>query len=381
MTDWLYYTVGTVSTTNKLTAVEAAGGDMSRVHFYFADREHGLHDWTQEPEQTLTDLIDQRVSQLRDQNNYLCLWYSGGYDSQTILDSFVRTNTRLDEILIYDRQWIDQVHNMKEDKLAYAYACSIKKNHQPWLRIRVVQYDPQAIFDFYQHHGNDWIYHDRGSFPGFTKQNRANTAQWQKEFRSLAQQPGRLDINGVEKPRVNLVDGKWYAQMSDRTLYYFFDCPYELFYISPAATEIYIKQCYMVIDWMEQQPGVSHNWVHRVQSNDLGPEIYAEWNRACGRSSVHNKIASGGLYKHLLGNGVDAVEGRALISAVRTQHETVFKHWHHGLTNLQNRFAYCWNPKSGFDTVMSQAIYLRDQKPADSNIKSEEHRIMGCHEC
>lgn len=30
---YLYYQVGDYKTTNKLLAVEAAGGDMSRVHF------------------------------------------------------------------------------------------------------------------------------------------------------------------------------------------------------------------------------------------------------------------------------------------------------------------------------------------------------------
>ena len=362
MTDWLYYRVGDIATTNKLSAVEAAGGDLSQVHFHFADEVHALYDWTQEPHETLDNLIDQRVRQLRDNHDYLCLWFSGGYDSQTILDSFVRTNTRLDEILIYNRQWFEHEHNL-EDKLAYKHACWVQKNYQPWLHIRVVQYDPQAIFDFYTHHGGDWIYHDRGCFPGFTKQNRANTARWQKEFRPLAEQSGRLDINGAEKPRVNLVNGQWFAQMPDRAVYYYFDCPYELFYMSPAATKIYIKQCHTVIKWMEQQPDVDHAWVHQVQSNNLGPEIYAQWNRACGRTNVHDSISAGGLYKHLVGGGVSALEGQKLVSASKTQHISAHEHWRRGLGYIESRFGHCWDPKSGFTTVLREAIYLRDQKP------------------
>ena len=62
---YLYYQVGDYKTTNKLLAVEAAGGDMSRVHFYFADDEHRRHDWTSEPEESVHELIDQ---------HFLCLF-------------------------------------------------------------------------------------------------------------------------------------------------------------------------------------------------------------------------------------------------------------------------------------------------------------------
>lgn len=358
---WLNYRVGEISTTNKLTAVEAANGDLAKVKLHFADEHHAQHDWTTEPTVSLDKLIDDRVRELRDRHAYLCLWYSGGYDSQTILDSFVRTNTRLDEILIYNRQWFDHELNI-EDSMAYQHAHWIQKKYQSWLKIRVIQYDAQAIFDFYHHYGNDWIYHDRGSFPGFTKQNRANTAQWQKDFRDLGRQIGRLDINGAEKPRVNLIDGRWYSQMPDTAIYYYLDCPYELFYMSPEATKIYIKQCWMAIRWMEQHPAVSHAWVHDVQSNALGPEIYAQWNYACGRSRVYDKISAGGLYKHLVSGGIAAPEGRKLVAVSQTQHLEIYRHWQRGLNYIETRFSNCWNPIRGFDTVMSRPIYIKDQE-------------------
>jgi hypothetical protein len=110
---YLYYQVGDYKTTNKLLAVEAAGGDISRVHFYFADDEHCRHDWTCEPEESIHALVDQRVRALRDQHQYLALWYSAGYDSHTILDSILRTNTRLDEILVFSRPYIKTQDNFE----------------------------------------------------------------------------------------------------------------------------------------------------------------------------------------------------------------------------------------------------------------------------
>jgi hypothetical protein len=357
--DYLYYRVNDLVTTNKLTAVEAANQNLDKIHFYFADDVHAKHDWTVEPEEDIDDLVDQRVKELRDQYSYVALWYSGGYDSQTILDSFIRTNTRLDEILIYNRQWIDHAFN-QEDKLAYNYASFIKKNYQPWLTIRVIQYDHQAIFDFYQHWGSDWIYQEPGNFPGFTKQNRANTARWQTEFKNLQHLPGRVDINGSDKPRVNLYQGNWYAQMSDSTVNYYLDAPYELFYLSPAATKIYIKQCWLAIRWMEQQAECSHAWVHQVQSNSLGPDVYRQWNLAVGRSAVHDPVAAGGFFKLLVNGGISSAEGKKLVSASKNENHAIYKSWNNGIDYLKSRYNdSIWSPTKGFNTLLSNPILMR----------------------
>jgi hypothetical protein len=363
--DYLHYRVNDFVTTNKLTAIEKANNNFDNIHFYFADDVHSKFNWTVEPQEDINDLIDQRVREIRDQYAYVALWYSGGYDSQTILDSFVRTGTRLDEILIYNRQWVDHQFN-QEDKSAYKYASLIKKNYQPWINIQVIQYDHQAIFDFYQHWGSDWIYQESGHFPGFTKQNRGNTAKWQKEFKRLQYCPGRVDINGAEKPRVNLYQGNWYAQMPDTAVNYFLDAPYDLFYISPEATKLYIKQCWLAIKWMEQQIECCHEWVHQVQSNSLGPEIYRQWNLAIKRSACHDLISAGGLNKLLMMGGVSAVEGVKLVSATEVQHPSVYQSWSRGIEYLSARFdPGVWTSNKGFKTLLSQPIMI---KPADLNI-------------
>lgn len=370
--DYLRYQVGEFSTTNKLTAIEQANGNLEQVHFYFADDAHSNHDWTVEPAEHINDLIDQRILQLRDQYGYVALWYSGGYDSQTILDGFLRTNTRLDEVLIYHRKWIDHAVN-QEEKVAYRYATYVKKNFQPWLKIRVVEYDPDAIFDFYKHYGSDWIYNEPGSFPGFTKQNRANTARWQKEFQRLQFQPGRIDINGVDKPRLNLYQNNWYSQMADNTVNYYFDCKYDLFYISPEATKLYIKQCWLAIKWMEQQPDCSHKWVHSLQSNGVGPEVYQQWNRAVGRSSCHDPLSAGGAFKFVWYGGIHAPESQKLITATRTQDSKVYKAWHNGIQYLDSKYgqSQLWSPTNGFKSLLSNPIFIKQ-----ANLIGQDNKII-----
>lgn len=364
--EYLYYQVDNLITLNKLTAIEHARGDISKVKFYFADDVHALYDWTKEPEESFEELMDQRTREIRDQYDYVALWYSGGYDSQTILDSFIRTGTRLDEILMYGRKWYDHEYNC-EEKLAYQSAVRFKNTHQPWVNLRVLYYDHDSLFDFYKTHGSDWIYKEPGHFPTITKQNRGNTARFQKEFRDINNQKGRIDINGIDKSRVNLENGKWYAQMPDRALNYYFDCNYDLFYISPEATRLYIKQCWMVVRWFENQVNCNHEFVHHVQGNFDDGKLYAEWNRAQGRTPVYDLQSAYGLHKKLVGYSVNSVEGQKIRESIPTQNQSIHQIWKSGIDYMADKFKDIWIPDHGFKTILSQPIYIKDFTPYKKN--------------
>jgi len=372
---YLYYQVGDYKTTNKLRAVEAAVGNMSRVHFYFADDAHSLHDWTEEPVQSINELIDQRVQELRDRHSYVSLWYSGGYDSQTILDSFIRTSTRLDELLIYSRPYIQGEHNF-EHTVALKQAQWVKTHLQPWIKIRFVEYNQDTTFNFYKDHGSDWIYHGPGHFQSFTKTSRYNTALYHTDLQGLDQISGRCDITGVEKPRVNLRDGKWYAQMPDVTLFHHMSSPRELFYISPEATTLYIKQVWMVIAWFESNLLCDHNFVHEVQgkksnlSTAIKGQLYADWNKSFGRSDVFDWVAATGYNKFYSDNNVTGttssltnLDSAVLKDLAEKTESSVYNSWSNGLDYISKNYADIWNPVGGFDVCMSNAIYVKDFEP------------------
>jgi hypothetical protein len=372
---YLYYQVGDYKTTNKLLAVEAAGGDMNRVHFYFADDAHRQHDWTSEPTESVYELIDQRVRELREEHQYLALWYSAGYDSHTILDSILRTNTRLDEILVFHRPYIKTNDNI-EARIAVKQAQWIKTHLQPWLKIRYVEYDQDTTFKFYQEHGSDWMYHGPGHFQYFTKTSRYNTALYHKDLVGLDQIIGRCDITGVDKPRVNLWNGKWYAQMPDAALFHHLSSPRHLFYLCPEATRLYIKQVWMIIKWMESRPDCSHDFVHEVQGKrstrtvvERG-DLYAEWNKSFGRSSVFDSVAASGYNKYwhdtTAVNGLGSTttpDSETLRELAEKTDPTIYNHWLHGLQYLSTKHADIWNPETGFNTCMSSAIYIKDFTP------------------
>jgi hypothetical protein len=360
--EYIYYQVGDFKTSNKLQAIEHAGGNMNKIFLYFADDVHAQYDWTKEPKGSINDLIDRRVRELRARHRYVCLWYSGGYDSQTILESFLRTGSRIDEVLVFGRPWLKTPYSFNiEQHDTVHYINTVKNLHQPWMKITMVDYDPDCTFNFYKKHGADWIYHDAGHFPWFSKTSRANTQKYQKEFMNLNEVFGRVDIEGPDKPHVDLRDGKWYVQVPDKALTFHMDIDHELFYLSPEATEIYIKQAWLVIKWFESLPDCSHEFVHKVQSNHA--QWYAAWNRGFGRADAINRFEATGQFKQFFGSGIETPESTELSTYASKAHENAFKNWRTGLTYLSNKHSGIWSKEQGFPAILSKPIYVKDYTP------------------
>jgi hypothetical protein len=96
-----YYTVGKYHTYSKLDAIENSKKTGNTVVWHFNDEVFDNVDWTHDPEPSLWDLYSLRAQQIREKYDYLVLFYSGGADSNNILNAFVRNGIHLDEII----QW------------------------------------------------------------------------------------------------------------------------------------------------------------------------------------------------------------------------------------------------------------------------------------
>ena len=359
--EYIYYTVNGVKTHNTLYAWELAKGDKDKIHFYWADNEHNKHDWTTEPKENFDELVDQRVKELRDRYNYLCLWYSGGYDSQTILDSFVRTGTRLDEILIFGRPWIKPVQGVNiEQEDPKNYSVFVKNNFQPWLKITIINFDPNTATKFYRKHKLDWIYHDVGHYPWFSKTSRQTVDRFQDDFQRLTEITGRRDIEGSDKPLVDLRDGKWYVQINDRSLNWHMDTDRELFYISPEATKIYIKQAWLAIKWFESRPECSHKFVHEVQSQKYDDATYQSWNLGFGRKKSRSRFEQVGFIKRYFNSSTNTHESYWLKEYASKDNLDSFKIWKKGLQYIGQTYKDIWSPTKGFPTITGKQIYIKD---------------------
>ena len=83
------YRVGDLKFYSKLEAIEMHTRTGIHPHWDFNEAVFSSYDWTVEPEENILELYRQRAQQLRDKYDYIILIYSGGADSETILQSFI----------------------------------------------------------------------------------------------------------------------------------------------------------------------------------------------------------------------------------------------------------------------------------------------------
>jgi len=70
-------------------------------HWNYNDEFFGQFDWSKEPKETINELYKQRALELREQYDYLALYYSGGHDSSNVLYAFLDNGIPIDEVVTY----------------------------------------------------------------------------------------------------------------------------------------------------------------------------------------------------------------------------------------------------------------------------------------
>jgi hypothetical protein len=98
-TDLGFYTCGQQQFTSKVDALLYAQATNSKVDWVFHDHVYSQHAWEQEPTASMDALYDARSRELREKYDYIVLSFSGGADTNNILESFIRQGLHIDEIV------------------------------------------------------------------------------------------------------------------------------------------------------------------------------------------------------------------------------------------------------------------------------------------
>ena len=235
------------------------------IKFNFNDDKMSKLDWTVEPTTSMSDLYAQRAQQLRDKYDHLVLFYSGGIDSQVILNTFYNNNIKIDEIItIGNRKYLDESAKINQEvfgkALPYLDTLDLKKFGTKTSYIDI----GQIIIDQFQNkfHFDNFMYYHNGPL-----------SPWYQAFRSpmfKLQNQNHVDLStegktvcfmwGYDKPNMFNIDGNWCFKFTDsvsdfavRPYFYkellggpmknFYDEP---FFVTPDLPEMTIKQCHLV---------------------------------------------------------------------------------------------------------------------------------------
>jgi hypothetical protein len=302
------YRVGNVKFHSKLEAIEMHKNTGYHPHWDFNEAVYSSYDWTVEPNENILELYRQRAQQLRDKYDYIVLWFSGGADSTTVLNSFINNDIKLDELASY----VDYSATGEKDGLlnaeivdvAIPYAKKIIE-HRPWMQHRIVDHS-QLTVDYFADSKNkfDWIY-NKNMF--FTPNSgwRTNIGTKIKEWQDIIDSGKKLCLLwGHEKPRLHYENNRWSFRFIDLidngpTVDTFagrdsYDT--ELFYWSPDLPKIVIKQAHLIKNYLSKPTVENLPFVSTIRSDlaytvvngekywlsnhGVHSLIYPEWNTA-----------------------------------------------------------------------------------------------------
>lgn len=260
-----YYQVGEHKFYSKLEAAHLRDSTSLPITWNFNELAFSACRWDIEPDQSLEELYRQRAQQLRDQYDYLVLWFSGGADSMNILDSFIDNDIKLDEVASYvNYEATGDRFNFLNGEIFNVAVPKIEqvKQKQPGIKHTILDLTKLTLDYFTAKETKfDWVYH----INGYVNPNCVSKQDIKlkvPEWRNMISSGKRVCfIYGLDKPRVTGINGKFYfrfvdfvdnavtanVQMLNRP--WDFD---ELFYWTADLPEIVIKQAHVVKRFLKQ---------------------------------------------------------------------------------------------------------------------------------
>jgi len=277
----IYYQVNGKVIFNDLLAKYEAFNSGMPVNFYCYDDDYSKLDWTQEPSQSMDQLMDDYARHLRNSYERVILSWSGGTDSHTIYQVFVRNNLHIDEIIVW--------HNEEyEPWYSNAPVEWINKNHKdPLTKITPrARFDPDAKQRIIAN--EDWILQNRTLLPKFSMGMYDTVTQEYCE-----QQHGHTTwclINGHEQPRVYLRNGKYYSHHISMTFLSVMGADNSVcFFTEPLLA---LKQSHLIKHTLKKLEGIDkyNQDVSDLYINGFEKHIklktqatYSAWQRSIGR--------------------------------------------------------------------------------------------------
>jgi hypothetical protein len=316
-----YYTVGDhFKTYSKLEAIEEMTRTGIHLDWNFNREAFGAYAWTQEPNVPLTELYRQRAQQIRDSYDYIVIFYSGGADSWNILNTFLSNDIKIDEIAhCWSLDGDNSYHSyFNEEIYRVAIPNTLRIQKQcPDINHRIIDIT-KIINDMYLDKDTkfDFIY-QANSLLSPNGLARSYLREKIKDYADLIATGKRVAfVWGTEKPRLTIKNGKYTCQfidIFDNTVssrlqnlaleHGYYD---ELFYWSPEAAPIVIKQCHVVKKFLtvsdannpwlsnEQTPYGKTKKHSRWLTNDgLHSLIYPGWDISTFTNGKNNQTVLG----------------------------------------------------------------------------------------
>lgn len=96
-------------------AIDKLGSNFKNAYLNFYDDHYGQYDWSIEPTESFEELKKQRALQIREKYNYIRIWASYAADSGTVINTFLKNNIIIDEIVNYVAKWQTELTELERE--------------------------------------------------------------------------------------------------------------------------------------------------------------------------------------------------------------------------------------------------------------------------
>ena len=268
--------------------------------------------WTKEPTETFEELLGRRCRQLRDKYNYLILYYSGGSDSDTVLQSFINSGVHLDEVVVNRICFNNNDAPLKDIELAIQKMRSYSKRI-PLTKMTVNNITDRILSDF--SNKQQWIDTPYNGTIGMMR--RFTVEDFSEYDEGLMIRKGTTaHIFGDLKPVMAYKDKKWYTLLTHWGTAT--NLVGEWFFTSKDMPELHVKQCHMVKNYFTRHKinvasigGLSEGITLVVKGRTLREHLEASCRLRFDQSWQPNKMQ---------GLGHDILTGNANEDSLVYQH-------------------------------------------------------------
>lgn len=305
-----YYICDGKEFSSKVDALIYSSVTKKEVSWYFHNDAFKNYNWSIEPEHSLDYYYDKRARELREKYDYLILSFSGGSDTNNILESFIRQGLHIDEIVtnhmssatsgftVLDKRYTRSSNFAAEHELQAVPRLKYISEKMPRTKITVLDVS-DIVLNSILEYDVDWVLkrNDHLSIGQLFRYNYFHFGEMKKKF----DKNKKIGIIvGLEKPKTSIVSAKeFYISFNDTvaniTTINDFNDEYdntvvEMFYWSSETLDMMAKQAHVIYNFLKKNPRMVPYW--RLQHTINGVTYSnAELNRM-----IHEKVLRNIIY-------------------------------------------------------------------------------------
>lgn len=279
-----HYTVGDSWFYSNRDALEASRRSGQPVAWhYYDDVWQQAHDAGHWRNQSLKQLYYARARQIREQYDYVAVMFSGGWDSRNIIESFAAQNLRIDDIIVFTTQELENVtpfNNLAPDNWygeikyhAVPYAEQYAHQHPGTGLIKIEWLD--RVIESYRN--AESVFRDSRPKPGVFFGRWLNVATNVELQRRIGNRRAALLV-GLDKPCVMQRGDAYQGFFPEGLIRNYTYCTrsngfpdnviWEPFYWTPDLPELAIRGWYELIDLCKQDPVIARAHNFAVNENE-----------------------------------------------------------------------------------------------------------------